>query len=453
MKKQKLGAALLAAAAGMTFALIGHAQNVDSLLDKLVDKGVLSVKEANDLREESDKGFTKAYAAKSGMPEWVTSLKFSGDLRMRYDRITAEDLTFATRDRFRYRLRFGYTAVLKDDWEVGIGLTSTEQLGKDGSAADPISNNQTFGDNAAKKAIGIDKVYVKWTPVNDATWTFSSALGKFDNPFVFPSTILFDKDYTPEGAAMEVALRPNDKHTIRAMGTAFILDEIAADSHDPYMFGGQLRWEAAWTSKWHSSLGASLLSIINGQTLSNASIPNVGGGNTRILPAGMTNVNLAFPKDDFTSLYADANLTYTFDHAPLYNAPFPITIGADLIRNVNADDNNTGYSFGVVIGKAGKKGLWEINYRYTELQADAWFEEFVESDFGANYKYNTVNAGGSGYRSGTNVRGHWIKGTYNFYDSLSFSVAYFLTDLIHNPPGAAYDSGAGRLFVEAVWKY
>jgi hypothetical protein len=446
MKNQNMKAGLLAAAAGMTFAMIGHAQSVDALLDKLVDKGVLSVKEANDLREESDKDFTKAYAAKSGMPEWVTSLKFNGDLRLRYDRITAEDQTFAARDRFRYRLRFGYTAVLKDDFEVGIGLTSTEQVGKDGSAADPISNNQSFGDNASKKAIGIDKVYVKWTPVNDATWTFSSTIGKFDNPFVFPSTILFDKDYTPEGIALEVALRPNDQHTLRALGTAFILDEISADTHDPYLFGGQLRWEAAWSPKVQTSLGGALLSILNEQTLTNGAIPNIGGGNTRV---GTTGV-LANP---FTSLYADANLTYTFDHAPLYHAPFPVTVGADFIHNLDADRDNTGYSFGVVIGKAGKKGLWELNYRYTEMQADAWFEEFVDSDFGAYYKYTAPGAGGNGYRSGTNVRGHWVKGTYNFYDSLSFSVAYFLTDLIDNPPGAAYDSGSGRLFVEAVWKY
>jgi hypothetical protein len=446
MKKQKLGAALLAAAAGMTFAMIGHAQSVDALLDKLVDKGVLTVKEASELREESDKDFTKAYSAKTGLPEWVTSLKFNGDLRLRYDRITAEDTAFEPRNRFRYRLRFGYTAILKDDWEVGIGLTSTEQTGKDSSAADPISNNQSFGDNASKKAIGLDKAYVKWTPVNDATWTFNSTIGKFDNPFVFPSTILFDKDYTPEGIALEAAFRPNDKHTLRALGAAFILDEIAVDTDDPYLFGGQLRWEAAWSPKWQSALGGALLSILNEQTLTNGAIPNVGGGNTRVGPTGVL-------ANSFTSIYADANLTYTFEHAPLYNAPFPITVGADYIHNLDADDDNTGYSFGVVIGKAGKKRLWEINYRYTDFQADAWFEEFVESDFGANYKYNTVNAGGSGYRSGTNVRGHWIKGTYNFYDSLSFSVAYFITDLIHNPPGVAYDSGAGRLFVEAVWKY
>ena len=72
----------LAAAAVATLACTSTtalAQSADALIDKLVDKGVLTVKEANDLREESDKGFTTAYSVKSGMPEWVTALKFNGD--------------------------------------------------------------------------------------------------------------------------------------------------------------------------------------------------------------------------------------------------------------------------------------------------------------------------------------------------------------------------------------
>lgn len=36
-----------------------HAQSADALIDKLVEKGVLTVKEANELREEADKGFNQ----------------------------------------------------------------------------------------------------------------------------------------------------------------------------------------------------------------------------------------------------------------------------------------------------------------------------------------------------------------------------------------------------------
>lgn len=433
-----------------------NAQSADALIDKLVDKGILTVKEANDLREEADKNFTQAYSTKSGLPDWVTSMRLNGDLRLRYDRITADDPAFVERDRFRYRLRFGFTAVLKDNWEVGIGLTSTEGTGQNSSAADPISNNQSFGDNGAKKAIGLDKVYVKWMPVNNGTWTATSTLGKFGNPIVFPSTMLFDKDYTPEGFAQEFSVNLDERHTLRGLGAAFILDEVSGDTRDPYMFVGQGRLDSKWSPKVSTSIGAALLSIVNRTNLGNAAIPNIGGGNTRMPPAGAagaTATNLAYPATAFSTLYTDATATYTFEKGPLYNAPFPISIGGDYLHNFAADTDNQGYSLGFTIGKAGKKGLWEIIYRYTDFQADAWFEEVAESDFGANYKFAAPFAGASGYRSGSNIRGHWIKGTYNFYDSLSFSIAYFLTDLINEPAPGGYDSGTGRLFVEAVWKY
>src|SRR6187455_343937 len=61
------------------------AQSADALIDKLVDKGILSVKEANELREQADKNFNQAYSVKSGMPEWVSALKINGDLRGRYE--------------------------------------------------------------------------------------------------------------------------------------------------------------------------------------------------------------------------------------------------------------------------------------------------------------------------------------------------------------------------------
>ena len=73
IKNKKWMTGLLALAAVAGYVINGQAQSVDSLLDKLVDKGVLTVTEAKELREEVDKDFDKAYSAKSGMPEWVTA--------------------------------------------------------------------------------------------------------------------------------------------------------------------------------------------------------------------------------------------------------------------------------------------------------------------------------------------------------------------------------------------
>src|SRR6185436_3635116 len=80
--KLALAGATASALCGLSVGVYG--QSADALLDKLVDKGILTVKEANELKEEADAGFRKAYQVKSGMPDWVTALKINGDFRARY---------------------------------------------------------------------------------------------------------------------------------------------------------------------------------------------------------------------------------------------------------------------------------------------------------------------------------------------------------------------------------
>lgn len=120
-----------------------HGQSSDALLNKLVQKGVLTTQEAAELKKESDAGFDKAYRTKTGLPDWVTSLKIYGDLRTRYEFFhTDNDAPGAAqpnKDRtlFRFRLRTGMTATLKDNFELGFRLASGEQSGTFGG--NPIS--------------------------------------------------------------------------------------------------------------------------------------------------------------------------------------------------------------------------------------------------------------------------------------------------------------------------
>ena len=48
----------------------------------------------------------------------------------------------------------------------------------------------------------IDTAYGKWTPINNGTWMLSATFGKMDKPFQ-ASPMVFDADYTPEGAALQ----------------------------------------------------------------------------------------------------------------------------------------------------------------------------------------------------------------------------------------------------------
>ena len=167
--------------AALTVANAG-AQSADAIIDKLVDKGILTVDEANELRDEADKGFNSAYQVKSGLPDWVTSLRIGGDFRGRYEMFTAADDTylaspgaddtFVDRHRFRYRIRPGIVATLRDNFEVGFRLTSSEAQGTFGG--DPISGNTSFQDNASKKFAYIDLAYAKWTAVNNAAMSLNN---------------------------------------------------------------------------------------------------------------------------------------------------------------------------------------------------------------------------------------------------------------------------------------
>jgi hypothetical protein len=284
---------------------------------------------------------------------------------------------------------------------------------------------------------------VLFRSLNVAGWSGGLTIGKMENPFVFPSTMTFDRDYTPEGAAVELAFRPNADHTLKFVGVGFVLDELEASSHDPYMFGGQLRWDANWNKHFASSVGVAGFDLINATSLSTTNVPNQGRGNTRNAAGDLVY--------NYAPIQGDVSVTYTADNVPLYNAPFPIMVFGEYMQNTAVNQNNKGYGAGVTFGKSGKKGLWDFTYQYRVLEADAWYEEVVESDFGANY-LTAPTGGNTGSRNGTNVRGHIFRAQYSPYDMLTLAVTYWLTELI-NPSPAGSSSGQGRLQVDATLKF
>ena len=473
MKNKKLKMGLVAIAAVAGYCINGNAQSVDSLLDKLVDKGVLSVKEAQDLREESDKDFTKAYSAKSGMSDWVSALKFNGDVRGRFDGVHFDNPAGTDRNRFRYRMRFGVVAAMNDNFEAGMRLTSSEAASGGGAGGDPISGNTTFQDNGSKKFVYFDMAYAKWTPIRTSEWQTSLTVGKMENPFVF-SEMVFDADYTPEGAALNLSYAINDQHSLKANGGAFMMDEISGSSHDPYFYGAQLRLESIWNKRWSSSVGVAALGVLNEKNLNATqsavlggaggtnfvgsttwTVPNQGGGNLRSVAgsgAGLTGSsgNLVY---NYTPIVADASVTYTLDEFWHYKAPFPIKFGGEYIHNPAAPTENNGYAVGLTFGKAGKSGLWELTYRYKYLGGDMWFEEFADSDFGAFYQSGSTRSGNaSGYVSGTNVKGHVIKAAYSPYNALTLGLNASFAEVIQESP-AGSDSKAVRVILDAVLKF
>ncbi len=459
MKQQTIHTivAAILAAGGLSVS----AQSSDVLLNKLIQKGILSEQEAADVKKETAAGFDKAYTSKTGLPDWVTQLKFSGDMRARYEmfRFDNDDPGVAApnkpRDRMRYRFRLGAAVTMKENFELGFRLTSSEPS-DDGTGGDAISQNTTLQNNGSKKFVYFDTAYGKWTPVKTDSWLLSGTIGKMDNPFTL-SEMLFDHDYTPEGAAVQVAYNINSKNSLKFTGGYFLLDEInqgANASNDPFMLGAQLRYDAKLAPNLSGTLGVAWLAMSEAANLTNGAVANINVGNTRDNKTGAL-VN------DYYPVIVDAALTYSIEKTGFYPGSLPIRIGGEFMHNPGAHENNQGWWVGAFLGKAAKKNTWELSYRYKYLENDAWYEEFVDSDYGAYYATAPLNGVGqsgkkTGSFNGTGVDGHIVKAVYALSDSFTIGATWFYTGLIESQDAKTHanqESGQHRIQLDAIWKF
>lgn len=429
-----------------------HAQSADALIDKLVDKGILTANEAKDLRNDSDKDFNTAFAVKTGMPDWVTGYSFNGSFRGRYEQFSSDYNTGGNsldKSRLRYRLLLGATVNMKDNLEVGFRIGSGDQ--KATGIGNPLSQNSTMTGNWSDKGIFIDLAYGKWTPISGGAWTLSTMFGKVERDVVFGDTtwMVIDPDLTPEGGVIQGSYAINNNHSINFSGGGFVLDANPSNStHQPTMGAIQAAWKAKWNEKWNSSLGLAVFGIVNPEQLTSANVTEINQGNTRNLTTGA-------PIYNFTPVVGDLSVTYTLDSFPLYEGAFPITLKTEFMNNPGAPNNNDGYWAGITFGKSGKKHTWDLSYRYEYLEADAWYDQLGDDDNLAFYKSSPGGLGSNGYVGGTNIKGHFVKFNYSLTDSLTFSTTCYLNSLINPVVNGTLEpqSTAMHFFADIMWKF
>lgn len=483
--------AFFAGAAALT-ALIPQARadsGVDALLNKLEQKGILSVDEAKELKAENDKesaaDINRALNSKFPSPDWVTSYQLYGDFRGRFDDETADIPSFGTatpsgtsgntipkgannNDRFRYRLRMGLTVNMKDNLQVGARIASADSSNSTGG--NPVSDTSTFQGNASKKNVYVDAAYGKWTAINDGTWKLATTLGKMDLPFE-ASPMVFDPDYTPEGAALQATYKMNDDNSFAFNTGGFLLDQTTSKS--PYLYGGQAIWNSTWTPKISTSLGLGAYDIANDSSFPSVTSISANGytpydsnlGNTLTpvtiptYPATTPGYRLA---SHFNPVVVSSSVTYTLDSFPLYQGAFPIKLAGEYMDNPAAANNNIGWWAGATIGKAARKGQWDISYRYQYLEADAWWDQIVDDDNTAafpNYNLGTPPSLPAGQitgtvAGGTNIKGHLIKFDYMIFDSLTFSFTAYINELINTPaPVSGVQTGVVHAMADLMWKF
>jgi len=443
--------ALLAGAAALTaLAPQTHAQSSDALIDKLVDKGILTTDEAKDLRVESDQDFKTAMQAKTGMPDWVTSYKINGSVRGRFEQFSGNNPNAVDRTRVRYRLLLGLTVNMQDNLEVGFRIGSGDTKGS-AAQGNPLSQNSTMGNNWSDKGLYVDLAYGKWTPISGGDLTLSTTIGKMERSVFDCTWMVLDPDLTPEGGAIQGAYNINDNQSIAFSGGVFALQDVPASTRDPGMTGAQVLWNAKWTDKWSSTLGGTVLAILNPVELTSANATEINQGNTRYTTGAYSGA----PKYNFTPLIGDASVTYNLDSFPLYAGAFPIMLKGEAMHNPGAPNNNNGYWAGVTLGKSGNKKTWDLSYRYEYLEADAWYDQLADDDNCAYYRNAPAGGGNSAFVGGTNIKGHFMKLNYSITDSVMFSASCYLNSLINSTVNGTKEpqSSAMHFFADIMWKF
>jgi len=218
----------------LTFTMPVYASEVDILVDKLVEKGLLTDLEGDmilaetrrEARRQDAYSAASSSSASSALPKWVQKMKLKGDFRLRfqYER-KDEDKECRTRGRIRYRL--GIETDIVEQVKVGFGLAS-------GSRNDPRSTNHTMENAFSSSDIGIDYAYVQYKPMDG----IKMVGGKFKRkPYLWaPTDLLWDGDINPEGAsfAMEHEITDDIKGFVNT--GVWILDhEGKTDKTDPFM--------------------------------------------------------------------------------------------------------------------------------------------------------------------------------------------------------------------------
>lgn len=359
--------ALLGFGARMSFA-----GEMDLLLNKLVEKRILTNAEAQQVRVETQEEMKKEFvkAKSSILPEWVRKIKLKGDFRLRYQydhKKNAQD-----KNRARIRLRLGLESDINSKLKLGVGL-ATGQNTDDSSNKDAArSTNWTLGDGWAKKKINLDYAYAQYTPWS---WLEMSG-GKFHNPLWCPWDEVWDTDINPEGASFKI-------NTKVASGLDFFLNSavllIQENSSAQGNSGGPMLYiaQAGFNYKATDTIG--LKGAISYTDASNVKTRELDG-------SVHTNSNTGSP--NYYLLHDYGWLSPTLEIT--IKEPFKI-LGLDVAQlkligegvfNTLIDDNNTGFAVGFKMGdsKISDFGNWSMKYLFVGLEKDAVLDILPDSD-------------------------------------------------------------------------
>jgi hypothetical protein len=354
-------------------------------------------------------------ADKEAKPEWWEKVKIKGDFRTRYEYID-DDSVSDDRNRARIRARLGIDAEVTPTVDVHFQLSTAGEVDGNG---DPVSGNQTLDDAWSSKNIWISQAWADWQPEN--VQGVNILAGKIKYPFIVPvkSELIFDSDVNPEGAVVKYK-KSLDSIDLMANAYAFYVLENSSDA-DPGLFGAQgavkHKFEA-FGDKAHVMGGLSYYNY------------------THIEDQGPVLDGDSFGNTTVAGLFAeDFELLNAFGEFGFLVQEMPVVVFADYVTNTAASNEDTGWSIGFMVGKAAEPCSWQFRYLYKEIEQDAVFGTFADSDFGGG---------------GTDHEGHEFNLTYQLVKNWQLAGSLFLND--KDVKGGA-DEDYTRVQLDAIFKF
>lgn len=307
-------------------------------------------------------------------------MAFNGDFRLRYEGIDEDG--DPSRDRFRYRARFGLTAEVRDDIDFILELST--------GADNPVSANTTIDGGFNKDEFRLNLAYVSWKASDELT----VLAGKMKNPAFRPgkSQLIFDNDVTPEGAALVF-----ESGAVFGNLSALAVEERSTDD-DSYLFSIQGGTEIALDDNASVTVGAGFLSYTN-----TVGFEPFFNGN----PKG----NSVDAGGNYTNDYRNLELFAQYDAAV---GDWPLQVYGHFTQNTDADTEDSAYAIGAKLGSAKKQGTQQFIWVYQDVEADAVVATFNDSNFGSG---------------GTDASGHILRYKYALRDNVYLGGSLFVNEI------------------------
>lgn len=351
----------------------------------------------------------------------MEKVELKGDLRLRQENFhnrsaAAPNQGGINRSRQRFRLRIGTDLPFSPKVKAKIRFAS--------GTGEQTSTNQSFDNLSGQKQFWIDLAQLEIAPVESV----KLSAGRMANPLwlVYASDIVWDGDFNPEGfgESFKLSLFGSGRLFLNMMQA--VTDEDSGTNTDQWVvsqqigltmpvFSGSRFTLAGALHEWvHESSNTTRAQTFAGNATFGQNVSQFGNRRMNGSTAGNAASSLS---NEFRVLELTAEyLTSLFDR--------PLSLQGAYIKNTahlptgegrlgtlgTAFDRvmaDKGSQWGLIYGKAGGQGQWEVAYFHKQVAADATVAEVADSDFG---------------EGGTNRKGHigWIA-----YGATDYSVLQF----------------------------